>query len=126
MQQQQQYGYVEIHSECQKLLVHILVFLIAITLWISNFVRNNLQWYLFLRTKSYSDLVLLTVSIVIESLLRQFNSLLPPASFLKEHSPFSGNISCSILNRVLGLSLGPCLQSKSKSLNKAKTWLKQG
>ena len=36
--------------------------LIAITLWISNFERNNLQWYLFLRTKSNSDLVLLTVS----------------------------------------------------------------
>ena len=51
-----------IHSECQNLLVHILVFLIKITLWISNFVRNNLQWYLFFRTKSNSDLVLLTVS----------------------------------------------------------------
>ena len=40
--------------------------------------------------------------------------------------PLSGKISCPILDRVLGLSLDPCLQSKSKSLNKAKTRLKQG
>ena len=33
---------------------------------------------------------------------------------------------CPVLARVWGLSLGPCLQSKSKSLKKAKTRLKLG